>query len=74
MSRGIFCLVATGFLCLCTSGCIISSDTSSDCQAPTVGQELRDLKTAREEGALPPDEYDVARHRLLSRLDKPRGR
>jgi hypothetical protein len=74
MSRGILCLVVTGLLCLCASGCIISSDTSSDCQAPTVGQELRELKVARDEGALAPEEYDAARHRLLSRLDKPRGR
>lgn len=74
MSWGILRLVVTGLLCTWASGCIISSDTSSDCQAPTVGQELRELKIAREEGALAPDEYDTARQRLLTRLDKPRGR
>jgi hypothetical protein len=50
MSRGILRLVATGLLCLCAPGCIISSDTSSDCQAPTVGQALRGLKPRGKKG------------------------
>jgi putative oligomerization/nucleic acid binding protein len=74
MSRGINRRVAAGLLCLVClglSGCFIISDNSNDPQNPTVGRELRDLKMARENGALDPDEYEQARHRLLSRLDKP---
>jgi hypothetical protein len=73
MSKGIFCLGLSGLICVATPGCIISSNDSLGLKAPTVGEELRDLKLARDEGALQPDEYDAARQRLLTRLDKPRG-
>ena len=60
--------------CLWLSGCFVHSDTSSDHKLPTVGEELCDLKEARDDGALTEPEYDEARQRLLSRLDKPPGR
>ncbi len=73
MSKAIFCLGLSGLMCVATPGCIHSPNDSFGPKAPTVGEELRDLKVARDEGALEPEEYDVARQRLLSRLDKPRG-
>ena len=64
-------IVAAGLLCVSLSGCIVVSDTSSSSRSPTMGQELRDLKLARDEGALEDDQYHEARERLLARLDKP---
>ena len=40
---------------------------------PTVGEELRDLKMARDEGAMDPEEYKAAKQKVLTRLDKPKG-
>ena len=73
MSKGFFRLGLSGLICVATPGCIHSSNDSFGPKAPTVGEELRELKVAHEEGALEPAEYDAARQRLLSRLDKPRG-
>ena len=39
-----------------------------------MGQELRDLKLARDEGALDDGQYHGAREKLLARLDKPAGK
>ena len=63
-----------GLLCVSLSGCIVVSDTSSSSRSPTMGQELRDLKVARDEGALDDEQYSDARHKLLARLDKPPGK
>ena len=46
----------------------------SSSRSPTVGQELRDLKVARDEGALDDEQYRDARYKLLARLDKPPGK
>jgi hypothetical protein len=72
MSRGILCLAVSVLMGLGTSGCIVT-DNSAGCKSPTVGDELRSLKVARDEGALEPGEYDDARHKVLARLDKPPG-
>ena len=66
--------VAAGLLCVGLSGCIVVSDTSSSSRSPTMGQELRDLKLARDEGALDDGQYHGAREKLLARLDKPAGK
>ena len=65
---------AAGLLCVGLSGCIVVSDTSSSSRSPTMGQELRDLKVARDEGALDDEQYRDARQTLLARLDKPPGK
>ena len=67
-------VVAAGLLCGGLAGCIVVSDTSSSSRSPTTGQELRDLKAARSEGALDDEQYRDARHKLLARLDKPPGK
>ena len=66
-AAGLFCLLCAGL-----PGCVVVSENSSDPHIPTVGRELRDLKVARDEGAIDPAEYDEARRDLLTRLDKPR--
>ena len=74
MSTGVVRLLGAGLLCavcLGLSGCIVVSENSAHPHVPTVGKELRDLKLARDEGAIAPDEYDQARQNLLKRLDKP---
>lgn len=76
MSRCIVRCVGIGLLALASvglSGCLVISDNSHDPVTPTVGKELRDLKVARDQGALDPDEYRDARQKVLARLDKPRG-
>ena len=60
-------------VCLTSTGCIVVSDNSHDPQTPTLGRELRDLKAARDHGAIEQEQYLEARHKLLARLDKPRG-
>jgi hypothetical protein len=67
-------VLAAGLLCVGLSGCIVVSDTSNSSRSPTTGQELRDLKVARDEGALDDEQYQDARHKLLARLDKPPGK
>ena len=57
--------------CLARPGRFSASESKNDSPPPTVGQELRDLKTARDEGAIEPEQYQVARNKVLARLDKP---
>jgi hypothetical protein len=76
MSTGLGRLAAAGVLGLlaaAVSGCVVVADDSADSvhQSPTLGRELRDLKTARDEGAIEPAQYDSAKQKLLARLDKP---
>jgi hypothetical protein len=76
MSTGAWRLAAAGVLALSAvalPGCVLVTDNSADpvTQQPTLGKELRDLKAARDEGAIEPEQYDQARHKLLARLDKP---
>ncbi|HZN66975.1 MAG TPA: hypothetical protein VFB66_16915 [Tepidisphaeraceae bacterium] len=73
MSKIIHCIGLSGLICLAAPGCIIASGDTTGPKMPTVGQELRDLKVAHDEGALEQPEYDDARQKLLARLDKPRG-
>ena len=74
MSTGAARVVVAGLLCVGLPGCIVVSDTSSSSRTPTMGQELRDLKVARDEGALDDEQYRDVRHKLLARLDKPPGK
>ena len=67
-AAAVVCLGCAG---LC--GCFVSNDESADQRLPTVGEELRDLKMARDEGAMDPDEYKAAKQKVLTRLDKPKG-
>lgn len=74
MPTGVIRFAAAGLscaACLILSGCIVVSDHSTDPRPPTVGRELRDLKVARDEGAIEPEQYQDARGKLLARLDKP---
>jgi len=76
MSRRMLRLWAAGLLCLGSvslPGCVVVADNSNDPQNPTVGRELRDLKMARDRGALGDEEYRDARLKVLSRLDKSCG-
>jgi hypothetical protein len=52
-------------------GCIGVSENSPSTHYPTVGRELCDLKTAHEQGALDEQEYELARQKVMARLDKP---
>ena len=74
MSTGVVRLAGAGLVCavcLGLSGCIFVSDNSNDAQRPTLGRELRDLKAARDDGSIDPEQYKEAREKLLSKLDKP---
>ncbi|MEW6159152.1 MAG: SHOCT domain-containing protein [Verrucomicrobiota bacterium] len=46
------------------SGCIIGNRGNA---TPTVGQQLTDLKKARDSGALSEDEYEAQKRKLLGR-------
>jgi hypothetical protein len=63
--------VAVG-LALLTSlcGCTFIAGDPPAAPRPTLGRELRDLKTAHEDGALSDDEYSTAKQRLMSSYDK----
>jgi hypothetical protein len=74
MSTGAIRLAGAGLLCVVCiglSGCFFVSDNSNEASHPTVGRELSDLKAARDCGAIEPEEYKEARHKVLARLDKP---
>jgi hypothetical protein len=76
MSTGIGRLAAAGvsaFAAVALTGCVfVASDSADSIQhQATVGKELRDLKVARDEGAIEPAQYDAAKQKLLARLDKP---
>ena len=74
MSRGTRTAVALAVClgCLNVSGCMfISSEVPPPVQRPnTLGHELRDLKVAREDGAVSDEEYRSAKQRLLASYDK----
>ena len=60
---------ATLALCLCLAGCGGSSKVKTDIETRTVsvGQELQDLETARNEGLLTEAEYNRQRKKVLDR-------
>jgi hypothetical protein len=67
-------LSAAGLLGLALAGlagCIGVSENSPTTHYPTVGRELCDLKTAHDQGALDEQEYELARQKVMARLDKP---
>ncbi len=48
-------------------GCIAVGGTDRyESKEPTLGRELQDLKTARDTGAISPDDYDKTRAALMS--------
>jgi hypothetical protein len=54
-------------LCLGLSGClVIGASTEKKAPPPTLGQELIDLKSARDQGAISEDEYHHTRRNLIS--------
>ena len=57
-----------GLFAMNTTGCVVSlgnKGTPRHSEETTLGQELIDLKAARDSGALSPDEYEYERRRLL---------
>ena len=78
MSRGTFSAVAVavavGLVCLNLSGCMFiaggDAPPAPAAPRPTLGRELRDLKLAREDGAVDEEEYHAAKQRLLASYDK----
>ena len=61
-------LVLCGVFVLNTTGCVVSlgnRGTPKHSEETTLGQELIDLKAARDSGAMTPDEYEDARRELL---------
>jgi hypothetical protein len=59
------CTAALALSLLALPGCLVVGGPDKT-MPPTLGQELLDLKTAHEEGALTADEYEQARKRLLT--------
>ena len=58
-----FCLLA-GFV---AAGCIaVGGSDTRNYQAPTLGRQLQDLKTAKDTGAINDAEYADAKARLIS--------
>lgn len=47
-------------------GCLVIGSSKSNTNPPTLGQQLSDLKTAHDEGAINDAEYDGARTKLLT--------
>jgi hypothetical protein len=61
-----------GTFAMSTTGCVVSlgnRGTPRHSEETTLGQELIDLKAARDSGALTPDEYEYERRRLLDHRD-----
>ena len=53
------------------SGCtMIAGDCPESKRPATLGVELRDLKVARDTGAVSDDEYNAAKAKLLASYDK----
>ena len=67
--KSIASLLALGFLAFTLSGCVIAMgnrDLGQPRNNPaTLGQQLSDLKKARDAGALSEDEYQAQRKKLL---------
>lgn len=62
--------VISGILAVASSGCAWSIGGTKDHSAgnaPTRGQELIDLKKARDQGAITPEEYENQKRQILSR-------
>ena len=77
MSRGrlsaVALAVAVALVFLDLSGCtfIAGGDPpAAPAPRPTLGRELRDLKLARDDGAVSEAEYCAAKERLLTSYDK----
>ena len=58
--------IAALFAMLFLSGCIIGTGGRTVNHNPTLGQQLVDLKTARERGAINDSEYETQKAKLLA--------
>lgn len=70
ITRGLVLLTAAGALGLLGSGCAwqIGGDKKGPTvQQPTKGQELADLKKAKDQGAITDQEYQAQRQKVLDR-------
>ena len=47
-------------------GCLMIGSSKQHTNPPTLGQELSDLKTAHDEGAITDAEYELAKSKLLT--------
>lgn len=66
--RGVFVSMAAMLAATLLSGCLnlqLGGGSSTRPQPPTVGQQLIDLKKARDAGVITDAEYQAARTRLL---------
>ena len=61
-------LLLLGIFTVATTGCIVGVGNRGNphsSESHTLGQELMDLKSAHESGAIDPDEYELQRQKLL---------
>lgn len=66
--KATLCVALAGLFAMSTTGCVVSlgnKGTPRHSEETTLGQELIDLKAAKDSGALTPDEYEYERRRLL---------
>ena len=57
--------VFLGVVLYALPGCLVIGGHSSDTVLPTVGQQLIDLKKARDQGAISPEEYERLKQQLM---------
>jgi hypothetical protein len=70
MLRKVICTVLLCAVLLMPSGCLgLVVRTIPDGHEPTLGQELMDLKKARDDGSMTQQEYDTAKVKLLDEKD-----
>jgi hypothetical protein len=70
--KATLCVALAGIFAMGTTGCVVSlgnKGTPRHSEETTLGQELIDLKAARDSGALTPDEYEYERRILLDHRD-----
>lgn len=67
-STNLLRVAALSALVLGLAGCIgIGGSDRTYVHRPTIGQQLTDLKTARDQGAITPAEYDRLKAEMLAR-------
>jgi hypothetical protein len=70
LSKHLAVALAAGAVVLLASGCAWSIGDSKDAKTyvqPTRGQELSDLKKAKDQGALTDQEYEAEKNRILAK-------
>lgn len=66
MQRRIGLSVMLMLTVLLLPGCLVIGSSKSHTNPPTLGQQLSDLKTAHDEGAMTEAEYETAKAKLLA--------